>query len=320
MNKYLAFIPMTALVLLTTAGCATNPSGNGTSNHSPVNTISNASDVNVATNTDNATNSVSASQSGTTTSQSSFMSEIALMKKKGYSVKANKATPNASVKTASGSTLTAWIAIAAKSQDGYNQLVFFFLNGKYLGTDTAKPSISITSAKAVGHGIAVTYPVYNKNDSFANPTGTPVTITYTWKNSKLVPNKPYPKQFQANTHLSSTLASRMKNVAGISNPAAFVQGFNQLRSDVAQGDKTKVASFVSYPIRVTIDGKLQTITNAQGFIQNYNLIMTHKVKSALLAQQVNKLSANDQGVMVGNGEVWLEQHSSSKCTIFAINN
>lgn len=132
-----------------------------------------------------------------TRAQSDLASEIALIKNKGYSV--NGTTPNATVKTASGDTLTAWVAIATQSQDGYNQFVFFFLNGRYIGTDTAKPSVNITSAKAAGQGIAVTYPVYMKNDSFAHPTGTPVTITYTWNGSRLVPNKPYPKQFQGNS-------------------------------------------------------------------------------------------------------------------------
>lgn len=121
-----------------------------------------------------------------------YSDEIALINGKGYNVTATK--PNASVQTSSGETLAAWIGVKMGS-DGHNQFVFFFFNGKYLGTDTAKPSLEITSAKAAVNGIAVTYPVYKKNDSFANPTGTPVTITYTWSGSKLVPNKPYPKQF-----------------------------------------------------------------------------------------------------------------------------
>lgn len=128
-----------------------------------------------------------------------YSNEITLINGKGYDVPGTaydvtRTTPNASVQAPSGETLSAWIGEKMAS-DGHNQFVFFFLNGKYLGTDTAKPSLEITSAKAVGNGIAVTYPVYKKNDSFANPTGTPVTITYTWNGSKLIPNKPYPSQF-----------------------------------------------------------------------------------------------------------------------------
>jgi len=164
----------------------------------------------------------------TTASHSHYASEIAWIKNKGYSV--NGATPNATVKTASGSILTAWIAAATQSQDGYNQFVFFFLNGRYIGTDTAKPSLEITSAKAAGQGIAVTYPVYRKSDSFANPTGTPVTITYTWNGSRLVPNKPYPKQFQASSAASqgnnSISTKSYPTSAEVANQIASIQGGN----------------------------------------------------------------------------------------------
>ncbi|WDL95921.1 LppP/LprE family lipoprotein [Alicyclobacillus sp. ALC3] len=122
-----------------------------------------------------------------------YASEMAVIHSKGYSVTAHK--PNASVKTATGETLSAWICILSASQDGYAEHVFFFLNGKFLETD-AQLSPEITTAKAAGTGaIAVTYPVYKSTDALAKPTGTPVTITYTWNGSKLVANKPYPKQF-----------------------------------------------------------------------------------------------------------------------------
>ena len=163
---------------------------------------------------------------GKTHVQSAFAGEIAQIKNKGYSV--NRSTPNATVKTSSGETLTAWIAIATKSQDGYNQFVFFFLNGRYLGTDTAKPSLEITSANGVGHGIAVTYPVYMKNDSFAQPTGTPVTITYTWNGSRLVPNKPYPKQFQASNATPSNATTQGNNSISTTSYSTVAQAANQV--------------------------------------------------------------------------------------------
>jgi len=204
MKKHLVLMPITGLVLLTLAGCGSNQTANATTTTSNANVASNSTGAtnNTTSNTDNTTNAVQISAHSTTISQSNDASEIALIKKKGYSVSGS--TPNATLQTASGDTLTAWITTATRSQDGYNQLVFFFLNGKYLGTDTAKPSAEVTSAKVAGNGIAVTYPVYNKNDSFANPTGTPVTITYTWNGSKLVPNKPYPKQFQASNTTTSS--------------------------------------------------------------------------------------------------------------------
>lgn len=217
MHKRLALIPLTGLMLLTLGGCATTLGGNGANNNHvknspattpPANVVSDSGGAtnNTASTADALANNVHVSVSSTPTSQSTYASEISLIKNKGYLV--NGTTPNASVSTSSGAILSAWVGVSAR--DGHNQFVFFFLNGDYLGTDTAKPSVEITSVTAVGSGIAVTYPVYNKNDSFANPTGTPVTITYTWNGSKLVPNKPYPNQFQASgtsvTNQSSSTA------------------------------------------------------------------------------------------------------------------
>lgn len=232
MNKRFSVIPMTGLVLLTLAGCGnTSHTGSPSTVQSPTTRTSGGSvesnsagmTTNTTSNPGNTANSVHVSASRSTASQSNYASEIALIKKKNHSVKGGKTTPNATVKTASGNTLTAWITMATKSQDGYSQLVFFFLNGKYLGTDTAKPSLEITSAKAVGHGIAVTYPVYKKSDSFANPTGAPVTITYTWNGSKLVPDKPYPKQFQAsNTATESKSSISTKSYSTSAKAAAEI--------------------------------------------------------------------------------------------------
>lgn len=205
MNRRLAFIPITGLVLLTLAGCGTTPNANGTNNNQVINSTTNTSDANAVSistgsthnsvsNTGNTTPGNTANSTptdSTTTSQSDYAGETAFINNKGYSVSAT--TPNATVKTASGETLSAWIGVSGRS--AHNQFVFFFLNGKYLGTDTANPSVEITSVKAGGNGIAATYPVYKKNDSFADPTGAPMTITYRWNGSKLVPNKSYPKQF-----------------------------------------------------------------------------------------------------------------------------
>ena len=50
----------------------------------------------------------------------------------------------------------------------------------------------------------------------------------------------------------------------------------------------------------------------------YDLIMTGKVRQALLKQNVTNTFVNDQGVMVGDGELWLGQFGN-EFGIFAIN-
>lgn len=67
--------------------------------------------------------------------------------------------------------------------------MFFFLNTRYLGTDTSSPSAGIGDFRAAGTGsIAVTYPNYAKSDPLCCPSGQPVTITYHWNGTSLVPS------------------------------------------------------------------------------------------------------------------------------------
>ena len=247
MNKHLTFVPITGLVLLTLVGCGNSPNATGAATHQLTNATTSKPGANAATNLIGATNHTASSTANTgtrnaaagnpsnnastdsaTTPQQDDATTIAFIKNKGYSV--DETTPNADVKTVSGDTLTAWIGSATQSQDGYNHLVFFFLNGQYIGTDTAKPSLEITSAVPAGNGIAVTYPVYRSNDSFAHPTGTPVTITYTWNGLKLIPNKPYPKQFQASSATSqgqnAVTTTSYSTAAEAANQIASIQGGN----------------------------------------------------------------------------------------------
>lgn len=70
--------------------------------------------------------------------------------------------------------------IAIKGSCGPScQQVFFFVNDRYLGTDTLKTSTSIGEVAPVGPGrIRVTY----------TPVRPPVTITYTWNGQSLTPD------------------------------------------------------------------------------------------------------------------------------------
>jgi hypothetical protein len=74
---------------------------------------------------------------------------------------------------------------------------------------------------------------------------------------------------------------------------------------VAAGHKEDVAAFVRYPIRVVIDGRKTTIRSARDFVQHYEAIMTPDIVAAVTAQKYGDLLINSQGIMFGNGEVWI---------------
>lgn len=107
-------------------------------------------------------------------------------------------------------------------------------------------------------------------------------------------------------------------VAGITNPAAFEAFFAKLQDAVKKDDAKEVAKYVRYPLRVNKDGKSRFIQDEQQFLEEYDRIITGKVKEALLHQKIADAFVNDQGVMVGNGEMWLGEYSK-RYVVFAIN-
>jgi hypothetical protein len=92
-------------------------------------------------------------------------------------------------------------------------------------------------------------------------------------------------------------------VAGLTEKQAsdFLQA---LQAAVAQDNRGQVADLVAFPLDITIGGARVTLPSKQEFIDSYAEIIDPGVKAAILAQTVDGLFANDQGVMIGNGEVW----------------
>jgi hypothetical protein len=91
--------------------------------------------------------------------------------------------------TADGQTLVAISGARIGAADGSPQWVFFFLGTTYLGTDTAVPSPQLQLAGSPGPGqVDVQYTNYAPSDPLCCPSLPPVTITYTWNGSALVPS------------------------------------------------------------------------------------------------------------------------------------
>jgi hypothetical protein len=76
----------------------------------------------------------------------------------------------------------------------------------------------------------------------------------------------------------------------------------RLQSAVRDGDAAGVAALTAFPLKVR--GKTGATNRAQ-FMQRFASIYTDKVRKAILAQSVDALFANWQGLMIGNGEVWI---------------
>lgn len=101
-------------------------------------------------------------------------------------------------------------------------------------------------------------------------------------------------------------------VAGISNPAQVTQFLARLKQAVAVDDHAAMAAMVKYPLTVyPAAGRPTIYRNATTLSANYARVFTPEVKAAVAAAKPDNLFVRDQGVMIGNGEIWMNEVGGS---------
>ncbi|MEA2225745.1 MAG: hypothetical protein QOE67_1027 [Solirubrobacteraceae bacterium] len=109
----------------------------------------------------------------------------AIVRGRGY-------TPNNTSDYHSDQALRVLVGTRTGSADGYGQQAFFFVNGRYIGTDAKQPSATL---KVVGQSdteVTLAYPLYRKRDPLSSPSGGEARVTFQLNNGKLVPLGPIP--------------------------------------------------------------------------------------------------------------------------------
>jgi len=102
-------------------------------------------------------------------------------------VKAHGFTANNTSDYHSEQTLRVLVGTRTGSGDGYAQQAFFFVGGRYIGTDTSQPSASV---KVVGQGdteVTLAYPLYRPHDPLCCPGGGQASVRFQLNNGRLVP-------------------------------------------------------------------------------------------------------------------------------------
>lgn len=85
----------------------------------------------------------------------------------------------------------------------------------------------------------------------------------------------------------------------------FEAAFGALQDAVAASDAETVASLVWYPFKVSIDGERYVLKDEPAFAERYEDIFTPELATVVTSQAYADLFVNDQGVMFGDGELWL---------------
>ena len=104
--------------------------------------------------------------------------------------------------------------------------------------------------------------------------------------------------------------ARIETLLG--DAAQFEKVFNAFKAAVVGGDRAAVVEEVRFPLNV---GGGKKITGPGEFQRNYEKIITPAVVKAVSAQEFGKVFVNQQGVMIGSGQVWLNgQCLDQACT------
>lgn len=85
----------------------------------------------------------------------------------------------------------------------------------------------------------------------------------------------------------------------------YQEAIAALQESVEAHDADAVAELVSYPIDVAVDGKKMVIKSPKAFVTNYDAIMTPEIAEAVTDQDYGDLMVNSQGIMFGDGQVWI---------------
>jgi hypothetical protein len=110
---------------------------------------------------------------------------VAAVKGQGYS-------PNNVSEYHPSQTLRVLLGTRTGSADGYDQRAFFFLDGKYIGTDASQPSASIRVLGQSDTEVVLAYALYRSHDALCCPSGGQAAVHFQLNDGKLAPLQPIP--------------------------------------------------------------------------------------------------------------------------------
>ncbi len=84
------------------------------------------------------------------------------------------------------------IARDPRPADARQELAFFFVGDRFIGTDTKSPSAQIAVAAQADGAVTLRYGLYRPSDPVDAPSGGSATVAYRWTGSRLVPQDPIP--------------------------------------------------------------------------------------------------------------------------------
>lgn len=101
-------------------------------------------------------------------------------------------------------------------------------------------------------------------------------------------------------------ASVDQQIENLLGPASdYKELFYAFKVALEEGKSDIVVSLVNYPITVRIDGSEETYSSEDELLAAYDDVFTDAIREAVANQDYGDLFVNSEGVMIGNGQVWI---------------
>jgi hypothetical protein len=107
-------------------------------------------------------------------------------------LRAHGYTPNDISQYHPNQTLQVLVGTHTGSGDGYGQQAFFFVGGRYIGTDASQPSATLRVIGQSDTQITLAYPLYRSHDALCCPSGGEAKVSFQLNNGQLAPMQPIP--------------------------------------------------------------------------------------------------------------------------------
>ena len=88
-------------------------------------------------------------------------------------------------------------------------------------------------------------------------------------------------------------------------PDVYEEAFDAIQQAVVDNDAARLAQWVSFPITVKMGDKQITLKDADDFVAAYPKLFTDGIKNAVINQKFEDIFVNYQGLMFGNGQIWM---------------
>jgi len=101
-------------------------------------------------------------------------------------------------------------------------------------------------------------------------------------------------------------------MAGIDSMADLEAFIGRLRAAAGSDDHAALAATVRYPLTIYENGTaVRTYADSAALLADFGAVFTPGVTRAIIASDADTLFVNDEGAMMGNGEVWIDGWSGT---------